>query len=207
MANKKLFIGAVFGFIFAGLMLGNYAAAQAIVDEVQAVPVTEVENWLDSAFKLLMAGLGIFIAFIIKTAVDKMSGTLPAAMADFVSGWLDEKRQKDLQQAILSSLSTIIKDGRWTGNAADFIQEIKQNIVGSTPQAARHNGISLNQTANDDALINLANRKALEVQSQIAETLASAAIAADGVNAMKETVNTTSVEKLIESVTAGISTK
>ena len=164
-------------------------AAQELVGESPAVvvvdEVTSVEQWIDSAFKLALAGIGLLLTFAIRTGVATLASALPDTLGDLVRTWVDHKRQKDMHSAIMSQLATIIKEGRWTGNAADFILEIKRNIIASVPEAARHNNVSpAPDPKQDDVLTNLANRLSLEVQEKALRTMSDAALAAQAAEAL-----------------------
>lgn len=151
-----------------------------VVDEVDAV-----EQWVDSVFKVLLAGVGLVLMFAIRTLTNALVKVLPSGLGSLVSVWVDHKRQKDMHSAIMSQLATIIKEGRWTGNAADFILEIKRNIIASVPEAARHNNVSpAPDPKQDDVLTNLANRLSLEVQEKALRTMSDAALAAQAAEAL-----------------------
>lgn len=180
--NRLTLLAIVVLIVLMVVGLTGMGNAQELTTTDPAVVVvgeaTTFEQWLDAMFKVLLAGIGLFLSFAIKTGVDSMARMLPPAIGELVNAWIDAKRQKDLHSAIMSSVSTIIREGRWTGNAIDSILEIKRNIVASTKQAADHNGIAVTpQPELDKVLANIANAKATEVQEKIADTLAKVAVA------------------------------
>lgn len=195
-----LFVAALL--VMAGVGTA-YPQDVSVLPEPQVVLVDEAmtfEEWVDSIIKVLLAGIGLLLTWSIKNGVSLVASVLPTVVADFVKGWIDEKRQKDLQSAIMSAVTTIIKEGRWTGNAMDVILEIKRNIVSSTPQAAEHNGVAVTaQPDKDHVLANIANRQALEVQSKLA-TIASQTALAKEVAANTADSSLRTVTELIDGV-------
>lgn len=165
---KAMAFMALFLLLMAAMVMAqDVADTTVVVDES-----TNVEEWIDSLFKIILSGIGLFLAFAIRSGVGALASVLPAVAGDFVRGWMSEKRQADLHKAIMSQLSTIMAEGRWTGNAADFIAEIKRNILDSTPQAADEFGISvLANEKVDRVLANIANRKAIELQEQLSKAV------------------------------------
>lgn len=179
--------------IFAWAVVANAQEDTTVVVDSS----TSFEGWVDSAFKVLLAGLGLVLTWAIKTAVDAVAKTLPTVAGDFVRGWMDDKRQRDLHSAIMSKIASIIKEGRWTGNAMDFIDEIKRNVLDSTPAAAKH--FDITAVANgkvDKVLAGIAERKAIEVQGQLAKAMSDAALATEVV----KQVNDPRVDALLTNV-------
>lgn len=174
-------------YVMVGMVLAQGVAADPniLVAPTADTPVVvveganAVEQWIDSLFKVVLGGVGLVLAFAIRTTVSTLASTLPGTLGGMITMWIDSTRQKDMHSAIMSQLSTIIQEGRWSGNAADFILELKRNIIDSTPQAAKHFEVSpAPDPKQDDVIINLANRMSVDVQAKIARTLSDATLAA-----------------------------
>lgn len=206
-----LTLANVITMIFVGcyLMIGM-VLAQGVADTPVAVTPADtsvvvvegsnvIEQWIDSLLKVILGGVGLVLAFAIRTVVSATASSLPDSVGSLVKMWIDSNRQKDLHSAIMSQLSTIITEGRWSGNAADFILEIKRNIIDSTPQAAKHFDVSpAPDPKQDEVLSNLANRLSLDVQAKAARTLSDATLAAQAA----ATIGDPRVQQMAESVVA-----
>lgn len=206
-----LTLANVITMIFVGcyLMIGM-VLAQGVADTPVAVTPADasvvvvegsnvIEQWIDSLLKVILGGVGLVLAFAIRTVVSATASSLPDSLGSLVKMWIDSNRQKDLHSAIMSQISTIITEGRWSGNAADFILEIKRNIIESTPQAAKHFDVSpAPDPKQDEVLTNLANRLSLDVQAKAARTLSDATLAAQAAS----TIGDPRVQQMAESVVA-----
>lgn len=175
-----LIIAAILATIVGVAYMVNGASAQTVVqpDVVAVVETNQTTEWIDSLFKVLIAGLGLFLTFAIRTAVTSLAAALPTMMGEYLRLWMDDKRQRDLTSAITSAVSGLIKDGKWTGSAKDVIEDIKRNILDSTPQAAKHAGITMrpNDTL-DTVLANIADKQSVDIQKKISETINNVALA------------------------------
>lgn len=175
-----LIIAAILATIVGVAYMVNGASAQTVVqpDVVAVVETNQTTEWIDSLFKVLIAGLGLFLTFAIRTAVTSLAATLPTMMGEYLRLWMDDKRQRDLTSAITSAVSGLIKDGKWTGSAKDVIEDIKRNILDSTPQAAKHAGITMRPNDTLDAVLaNIADKQSVDIQKKISETINNVALA------------------------------
>lgn len=175
-----LIIAAILATIVGVAYMVNGASAQTVVqpDVVAVVETNQTTEWIDSLFKVLIAGLGLFLTFAIRTAVTSLAAALPTMMGEYLRLWMDDKRQRDLTSAITSAVSGLIKDGKWTGSAKDVIEDIKRNILDSTPQAAKHAGITMRPNDTLDAVLaNIADKQSVDIQKKISETINNVALA------------------------------
>lgn len=175
-----LIIAAILATIVGVAYMVNGASAQTAVqpDVVAVVETNQTTEWIDSLFKVLIAGLGLFLTFAIRTAVTSLAAALPTMMGEYLRLWMDDKRQRDLTSAITSAVSGLIKDGKWTGSAKDVIEDIKRNILDSTPQAAKHAGITMRPNDTLDAVLaNIADKQSVDIQKKISETINNVALA------------------------------
>lgn len=175
-----LIVVAILATIVGVAYMINGAGAQTVTqpDMVAVVETNQTAEWIDSLFKVLIAGLGLFLTFAIRTAVTSLAATLPTMMGEYLRLWMDDKRQRDLTSAITSAVSGLIKDGKWTGSAKDVIEDIKRNILDSTPQAAKHAGVTMRPNdALDAVLANIADKQSVDIQKKISETINNVALA------------------------------
>lgn len=175
-----LIIAAILATIVGVAYMVNGASAQTVVqpDVVAVVETNQTTEWIDSLFKVLIAGLGLFLTFAIRTTVTSLAAALPTMMGEYLRLWMDDKRQRDLTSAITSAVSGLIKDGKWTGSAKDVIEDIKRNILDSTPQAAKHAGITMRPNDTLDAVLaNIADKQSVDIQKKISETINNVALA------------------------------
>ena len=163
------------GVFIAFALMFSYAFGQT---PGQVVNEMSPEKWMTDALALLMAGIGLVVALAVKTAVNTLANILPDYLGKLVKEYVDDKRQRDMTKSITSAVSTIIKEGRWTGNAKDFIDEIKANVIRSTPEAAAHNNVRMAMdAARDEVIANVANRVSIDVQATLAQAQAAKAMA------------------------------
>lgn len=127
-------------------------------------PETAGEAWarfLPQLTATVLAGVGIFLSFAIRSAV--------SLLPPFISAWIDSKRQRDLHSAIMSKVAELIAAGRWptigdaTSIGRDLVAELRDHGLKSVPQAMAHYGLEQATAKGDAVLKALGTRFGLEL--------------------------------------------
>lgn len=145
-----------------------FMLAVSVAQEPLPTPETAAEAWaqfLPQLIATVLAGVGIFLSFAIRSAV--------ALLPEFIRAWIDSKRQRDLHSAIMSKVAELIAAGRWPtlGDAAaigrDLVDELREHGMKSVPQAMTHYGLELATAQGDAVLKALAARFGLQLQGGV----------------------------------------
>lgn len=144
----------------------TYAVAQG-TDVVVQQPTT-FEEWLPAAITTALAGVGIFIGMTLRYLVVQILALVPEVIRPVVKRYLDQKAQDALQKAILSAVSKIVLEGRWT-SASAALDEIKDGVWASVKDTVDHFGLRKVGSAQTDAILErIASAKAIEAMKNVA---------------------------------------